>query len=236
LKKKKLLWTPYNTKKIPRLRFVLPPDTTPALRILLLIDSRGSPLQDNPSAHSLNSLPVGSIIEALPEGLLLVQDITDWIERCRGGAALIVNYSGDGSSGGDTLRGFYRHMEVHPLSRPGEVDVTSDVDFGALREAMNRRMSLEESLERRMRWEEGRARRGRKGGDATDKVVVGGAPSEDRSKTTAHDIRPEAFGHRPDWDEGDRRAVLRVRNVMGINLVIWDPNRPGIFGGDILVG
>ncbi len=88
------------------MRFVLPPDTTPALRILFLIDGRGSPLQDNPSAHSLDSLPVGSIIEALPEGLLLVQDITDWTERCRGGAALIVNYSGDGSPGGDTLCGF----------------------------------------------------------------------------------------------------------------------------------
>jgi NADH dehydrogenase [ubiquinone] 1 alpha subcomplex assembly factor 7 len=181
-------------KKIPRLRFVLPPDTTPALRSLLRVDGRGSPLRDNPSAPSLDSLPVGSIIEACPEGLLLVQDIADRIERCRGGAALIVDYGGDGSSGGDTLRGFWRHTQVHPLSRPGEVDVTADVDFGALREAVNRRMSLEESLERRMRREEGRARRGRKGGNATDEVVVGGAPSEDGSKTTAHDIRPEAFG------------------------------------------
>jgi len=91
-------------KKIPQLRFILPPDTTPALRSLLRIDGRGSPLRDNPSAHSLDSLPVGSIIEACPKGLLLVQDIADWIERCRGGAALIVDYGGDGSSGGDTLR------------------------------------------------------------------------------------------------------------------------------------
>ena len=34
----------------------------------------------------------------------------------------------------------------------------------------------------------------------------------------------------------EKLAVLRVRNVMGINSVSWDPNRPGIFGGDILVG
>jgi hypothetical protein len=27
-----------------------------------------------------------------------------------------------------------------------------------------------------------------------------------------------------------------IRNVMGINLVIGDPNCPGIIGGDILVG
>ena len=176
------------------MRFALPPDATPALRSLFRVDGRGSSLQDNPSSPSIEPLPVGSIIEACPEGLLLVQDIADRIERCRGGAALIVDYGGDGSSGGDTLRGFWRHTQVHPLSRPGEVDVTADVDFGALREAVNRRMSLEESLERRMRREEGRARRGRKGGNATDEVVVGGAPSEDGSKTTAHDIRPEAFG------------------------------------------
>ena len=116
-----------------RLRFVLPPDTTPALRSLLRVDDRGAPLPDNPSARALDSLPVGSIIEACPEGLLLAQDIADRIEKCRGGAALIVDHGDDGSSGGDTLRGFWKHAQVHPLSRPGEVDVTADVDFGALR-------------------------------------------------------------------------------------------------------
>ena len=29
--------------------------------------------------------------------------------------------------------------------------------------------------------------------------------------------------------------MLRVRNVMGINLITWDHNCPGIIGGDILV-
>ena len=57
-----------------------------------------------------------------------------------------------------------------PTKRPGEVDVTADVDFGALWETVNLRMSLEESLERRLR-REGRARRRGKGSDATDKAV-----------------------------------------------------------------
>jgi NADH dehydrogenase [ubiquinone] 1 alpha subcomplex assembly factor 7 len=181
-------------KKIPRLRFVLPPDTTPALRSLLQVNGRGSPVPGNPSSSSLNSLPVGSIIEACPEGLVLVQDIADRIEKCHGGAALIIDYGGDGSSGGDTLRGFWKHTQVHPLSKPGEVDVTADVDFGALREAVNRRVSLSESLERKRRQEE----RGRTGN-------VKSANSNGSEETTASvddfygsnegkHLRPEAFG------------------------------------------
>ena len=69
-------------------------------------------------------------------------DVARMIDACGGsGAALVVDYGGDGSGGGDTLRGFARHHQVHPLSRPGEVVVTADVDFGALREAVNRRTS-----------------------------------------------------------------------------------------------
>ena len=179
--------TPESMKKIPRLRFVLPPDTTPAIRSLLRVDGRGSPLKDNPAAAALDSLPVGSIIEACPEGLLVVQDIADRIVKCNGGAALIVDYGGDGSSGGDTLRGFWKHTQVHPLSRPGEVDVTADVDFGALREAVNSRMTLEQSISRKMRQE----RRGKKetSGDAMTKVAV-----DESSKKIAPALLPQAFG------------------------------------------
>lgn len=179
--------TPETLKKIPRLRFVLPPDTTPAIRSLLRVDGRGSPHKDNPAAAALNSLPVGSIIEACPEGLLMVQDIADRIVKCNGGAALIVDYGGDGSSGGDTLRGFWKHTQVHPLSRPGEVDVTADIDFGALREAVNSRMTLEQSLDRKIRKE----RRGKKetGSDATTKVVP-----DESSETLTPALLPQAFG------------------------------------------
>ena len=176
-------------KKIPRLRFVLPPDTTPAIRSLLRVDGRGSPQKDNPAAAALNSLPVGSIIEACPEGLLMVQDIADRIVKCNGGAALIVDYGGDGSSGGDTLRGFWKHTQVHPLSRPGEVDVTADVDFGALREAVNSRMTLEQSISRKMRQE----RRGKKetgsSSDGTTKVAF-----DDSSEKVTSALLPQAFG------------------------------------------
>eukprot|EP00985_Skeletonema_marinoi_P013153 scaffold6490_cov97-Skeletonema_marinoi.AAC.3 len=136
-------------KKLPRLRFVLPPDTTPALRTLLRVSGSGSPLEGNPTAEALNALPTGSVVETCPEGLLLAQDIADRIEKCNGGAALLIDYGEDGASSRDTMRGFWRHTQVHPLSRPGEVDVTADVDFAALRESVNQRIGLEESLKRK---------------------------------------------------------------------------------------
>jgi len=187
-------------KKIPRLRFVLPPDTTPALRSMLRVNNRGSPIIDenNPTSKSpLDSLPVGSIIEACPEGLLLAQDIADRIEKCHGGAALIVDYGGDGSSGGDTVRAFWRHTQVHPLSRPGEVDVTADVDFGALREAVNQRMGVQESLERRRMKEGGKARSAESASeiskDTTKHLVQVKEYSNEESNNKAP-LHPEAFG------------------------------------------
>ena len=59
------------------------------------------------------------------------------------------------------------------MSRPGEVEVTANVDFVALWEAVNRRVSLEESLEHRLR-SKGPVRKSGTGGDATDKVIVNG--------------------------------------------------------------
>ncbi|KAL3784778.1 hypothetical protein ACHAWO_006424 [Cyclotella atomus] len=173
-------------EKTPRLRFVLPPDTTPALRTLLRVNGKGAPMNDNHAAQSLDALPVGSVIEACPEGLILVQDIADRIEKCNGGAALIVDYGEDGASGGDTLRGFWRHTQVHPLSRPGEVDVTADVDFGALREAVNRRVSLEDSLNRK-----------RGMSNKTDPVKEAELISELKDKMGESQkkvLQPEAFG------------------------------------------
>lgn len=44
------------------------------------------------------------------------------------GAALFIDY-GEDFTQADTVRGFKRHKQVNVLSEPGEVDVTSDVDF-----------------------------------------------------------------------------------------------------------
>lgn len=115
-------------EKMPRLRYVLSPDITPALRTLLNVDEDGK--MENDDAE------VGAICEVCPQGILLVQDIAQVLSK-NGGSALIVDYGQDGST--DSIRAFSRHKQVDVLRRPGEVDVTADVDFAALRHAVNAR-------------------------------------------------------------------------------------------------
>ena len=133
---------PFDRK--PRLRFVLPPDTTPALRTLLNVDPQTGEMK-GPNAKILDAAPPGTVMEVCPEGMMLVQDIASRIEEC-GGAALIIDYGKEGS--GDTLRAFKRHKQAHPLSSPGGIDVTADVDFAALREAVNNGMDKMRQMKR----------------------------------------------------------------------------------------
>jgi NADH dehydrogenase [ubiquinone] 1 alpha subcomplex assembly factor 7 len=112
-----------------RLRIVLAPEATPALKMLLKTDADGKLPND--------TAPAGAVVEVCPEGILLVQDVASMLE-VQGGAALFIDYgSAEGSR--DSLRGFSRHQQVHFLSRPGEVDITADVDFLALQHAINSR-------------------------------------------------------------------------------------------------
>ena len=117
------------TEKLPRLRVVVAPDVTPAVTTLLNVDKDGK-------LEGMDSSEIGSVIEVCPEGILLVQDIHKFIEHNRG-AALIIDYGVEGSS--DSIRGFSKHKQVSFLSRPGQVDVTADVDFTALKHAVNSR-------------------------------------------------------------------------------------------------
>jgi len=131
------------TPKKPRFRYVLSPGTTPALRALLHVDDEGHPptnTETGTNNTTLDSAPVGTVIEVCPEAMLLAQDITSRIDACNG-AALLIDYGNEGS--GDTLRAFRRHEQVDVLSRPGTVDITADVDFAALRDAVNIGMAKE---------------------------------------------------------------------------------------------
>lgn len=116
------------SEKKTRLRVVLSSDASPACKTLLNVDESGN-MKDDDS-------PVGQVCEVCPEGILFVQDVAKLLEKY-GGAALIVDYGQEGST--DSIRGFSRHQQVSFLSRPGEVDITADVDFGALRHAVNNR-------------------------------------------------------------------------------------------------
>lgn len=126
-------------KKKPRFRHVLSPGVTPALRNLLHIDDNGTPSGTPTQVKTLNDAPLGTIMEVCPEGLALIQDVALRIEECKG-AALMIDYGNEGSR--DTLRAFRKHEQVDILSSPGTVDVTADVDFGALKNAVNHDLQM----------------------------------------------------------------------------------------------
>lgn len=114
--------------KKPRLRLVLAPELTPPVKTLLHVNENGWIPGEDPTSN------VGCIVEVNPEGVLLVQDIAQVVSES-GGAALIVDYGHEGST--DSVRAFARHRQVPFVSQPGLVDVTADVDFAALRSAVN---------------------------------------------------------------------------------------------------
>lgn len=80
---------------------------------------------------ALEKLPEGTIVETAPARTALMAEISAHIAT-RGGAGLFFDY-GTGTWGpGDTLQSVYRHAHVNVFAHPGEADLTSHVDFGAL--------------------------------------------------------------------------------------------------------
>ena len=114
-----------------RLRIVLSPEVTPATKTLLRLTDEG--LLPSEVETGLEA-PVGSVVEVNPEAILFVQDLAKIIGQ-QGGGALVVDYGQEGSR--DSIRSFGQHEQLHFLSKPGQVDVTADVDFGALKHAVN---------------------------------------------------------------------------------------------------
>ncbi|KAF2398468.1 DUF185-domain-containing protein, partial [Trichodelitschia bisporula] len=83
----------------------------------------------------------GSTIEISPESLALAFSIATRIggspstPRDPAGAALILDYGPADTIPTNSLRGIRAHARVSPFETPGEVDLSADVDFGALAEA-----------------------------------------------------------------------------------------------------
>lgn len=109
-----------------RLRAVLSKGVTPATALL-------SPTSAGGFVHPKSG---EDVIEVCAQGLSLARRMARLVAReCDGGAALIVDYGGM-QRRGMTLRAISRHAQNLPfLTRPGEVDLTADVDFGALQRA-----------------------------------------------------------------------------------------------------
>jgi len=108
---------------IPRLRQVLAPNVTPAVELLL-----------SSNYDQYKHFPEGTVVEICPDALFLIQDVAKLLEESQG-AALIIDYGEEGTA--DTLRAFSRQQQVPLTSRPGQVDVTADVDFFALKNCLS---------------------------------------------------------------------------------------------------
>ncbi|CUS11732.1 unnamed protein product [Tuber aestivum] len=73
-------------------------------------------------------------IEISPNSLGLMEKISQKIGEAGAGAALIMDYGTSDTVPTNSLRGILKHEICSPFSRPGEVDVSADVDFTALAE------------------------------------------------------------------------------------------------------
>ncbi|GBG27371.1 Protein arginine methyltransferase NDUFAF7, mitochondrial [Hondaea fermentalgiana] len=113
-------------RKLHHFRFVLSTKPTPATKMLLSLHEKTAGKDDG-------GLVEGDAIEVCAVGAALMQDITECLSQC-GGAALVIDY-GDNGAARSSLRGIKKHAFVHPLTEPGEVDLSADVDFHFLRYA-----------------------------------------------------------------------------------------------------
>ncbi|KAI9061060.1 DUF185-domain-containing protein [Trametes sanguinea] len=111
-----------------RFRQVLSPTPTPSSTLLGLSSTR------------FQKLPVGSRIEVSPVSFKIARQLSELLydresEGARSaGSALIVDYGGE-KVYGNSFRAFKEHKIVDPFHRPGECDLTVNVDFAYLKEA-----------------------------------------------------------------------------------------------------
>ncbi|MDD3182174.1 MAG: SAM-dependent methyltransferase [Alphaproteobacteria bacterium] len=74
----------------------------------------------------------GQIVETSPQSLDVVRCLSRHMAT-HGGAGVLIDYGYDVPTGEDTLFALREHKHTDVLSKPGETDVTGDVDFSALR-------------------------------------------------------------------------------------------------------
>ncbi|KAI9313298.1 S-adenosyl-L-methionine-dependent methyltransferase [Dichotomocladium elegans] len=82
------------------------------------------------------NIAVGERVEISPDSWNTVRLMAERA-HIHGGSGLIIDY-GQNYPQGSTLRAIRRHKIVHPMSDPGSADLSADVDFAALREAMRK--------------------------------------------------------------------------------------------------
>ncbi|KAJ3714122.1 S-adenosyl-L-methionine-dependent methyltransferase [Lentinula raphanica] len=117
-------------EQYPRLQHVLSPETTAISTIF------------GNSSTRFQTLPVGSDLEVSPTSFRLARKVGKLLSKrptptgsSLGGCGLIIDYGGDHAFG-NSRRGFKNHQVVDIFHRPGECDLTANVDFAYLKESM----------------------------------------------------------------------------------------------------
>jgi len=83
-----------------------------------------------------SAAPEGAVAEVAPARVALMSAIAARI-AAKGGAGLFIDYGHLQPGIGDTLQALRRHRHEDVLAGPGEADLTSHVDFAALRAAVH---------------------------------------------------------------------------------------------------
>ncbi|KAF9223718.1 DUF185-domain-containing protein [Gyrodon lividus] len=85
------------------------------------------------------TLPVGSRVEVSGTSVKIARQIAELIQGAEkgyaGGCALVIDYGGE-KVFGNSLRAFKEHQIVDIFHRPGECDITANVDFALLKEVL----------------------------------------------------------------------------------------------------
>ncbi|CDS09164.1 hypothetical protein LRAMOSA10524 [Lichtheimia ramosa] len=81
-----------------------------------------------------NQYSVGDRVEISPDSWNTSRQMAAFLQR-NGGSGLIIDYGQDYAQG-STVRAIKKHEIVHPMSDPGSADLSADVDFAALKQAM----------------------------------------------------------------------------------------------------
>ena len=121
-------------KKRPALEMVLSPGLTPAGALMIPRRLEGMPEDVKGGLRQL---------EISPRTLAIWERVAARVER-HGGAALAVDYGEEGPIG-DSLQAIKDHAFVPVLRDPGSADLSVYVDFGAMRQVIERRAEGEPS-------------------------------------------------------------------------------------------
>ena len=99
-----------------------------------LVPVPGEAPADDLVPAALRNAAEGSIVETAPVSAAIMQRGAFRLAR-QGGAMLVIDYGYSGPAAGDTLQAVKAHRFADPFADPGEVDLTTHVDFTALADA-----------------------------------------------------------------------------------------------------